>query len=203
MNPTQYNLFEEYSLGIKRAIEKNVMLENAREGDKVDVVYATPPVAFAKYLHAVKNSQQPGPNVNFYLENITYGQNENLLGFNKTLFKNTYIRPPQVYKISYKAVVYCNNETDGDIIMSQILMAMPFNRPYVFTINNQYATVYASDPANETVVEAGEGKDKISRRSVIINIHRAYLEYPIREVRSIIKEFNLTYNTIEGEILSV
>lgn len=203
MNPAQYHLFEEYSLGIKRAIEKNVMLESTREEDKVDVVYATPPVAFAKYLHAIKNGQQPGPNINFYLENITYGENENLLGFNTTILNGAYIRPPQIYKLSYKAFVFCNNESDGDILISQLLMAMPFNRPYTFIVNNQWATVYTSEPANETVVEAGEGKDKISRRSVVINIHRAYLNYPIREIRRFIKEFNVQYNIIEGDIVNV
>lgn len=203
MNPTQYSLFEEYSLGIKRGLEKTVCLEHNREEDKVDVVYATPPLAFAKYLHSLKNGTQPGPNVNFYLESIEYGQNENLLGFNKSMIGGAYVKPPQVYKLTYKAFIFCNNETDGDILLSQILMNMPFNRPYVFKVNNQWATVYANNPANETVVEAGDGKDKVSRRSVSITVHRAYLDYPIVEIRRFIKEFNLTYNIANGETINV
>lgn len=193
MKNVQYKLFEEYSLGIKKALEQTVYLAHSREEDKVDVVYATPPVAFAKYLHTVKNGQQPGANVNFFLEGLEYGTNENLLGFNKLLVNGAYIRPPQIYKLTYKAYVFCNNESDGDMIISQILMGMPFNRPYVFIINNQYATVVAKDPQNETVAEAGEGKDKISRRSVNIIIQRAYLDYEIKEVSRFIKEFNIGY----------
>lgn len=194
MSPIQYKLFEDYSLGIKKAIENSVFLEHSRKEDKVDVVYATPPIAFAKFLHGIKNGQQPGANVNFYLEGIEYAQTENLLGFNRTIHNGAYIRPPQIFRLTYKAYVFCNNEIDGDILVSQMLMGMPFNRPYVFTINNQYATVYASEPTNETVVEAGEGKDKISRRSVKITIHRAYLDYDIREISRFIKEFNLEYS---------
>lgn len=195
-----FALFQEYGLGIKQALEQICELEDMGEEDKIEVFYATPPLAYAKYVNKIVNGENPGATISFYLRGIEIPHDQMMNGYGTltrefSTGETINMRAPQICKLNYKVTIICNNDLEGDILQQQILMGMPFNRNYYFMVNNQYACCYAENPENETTVEAGDGKDKLVRRSLDVVISRAYMEYPIRQIKSFIKEFNLEYRS--------
>jgi hypothetical protein len=195
-------MFTDYAKGVMQGLEELCFLDDMAERDKVMVFYATPTMAFAKVVANIQNGEDAGSNISIYLKSIEYNKEQTMNGYG-TLHYSTdnstvIMRAPQIYQLNFQATILCNTETEGDILQAQILMGMPFNHNYYFMIDNQYACCYAQDPENASSVEAGTGNDKFSRRTVTIIVPRAYLEYPIRELKGMVKEFNINYNLIGG-----
>ena len=201
--PTEFTLFIEYGRKIKKFLMENMYLSRYGDGaDNVNVTYASPPRAFAKFLVPVINGSNLNPTVAFYLSNIEYLGNENLLGFvsekvrvSDTAFK--YIPPPIICKLTYKVSIMVANETDGDILQYQILANARKQRPHAFAVDGQWATCYTENPSNDTNIEPGEIQDKVSRRSVDLVIPRAYLPLDYDLYDGIIREINIAYETAE------
>ena len=197
----EFITFEEYANIVKLALENISHDNNMGEVDPVKVIYATPPAAFAKFKGEVKNGQRPGPLVSFYLANIAIESNDQLGGYASVWVDKTYkYRAPIVARLTYTVTINAIKESQADLLQSQIIMAMPFNRPYATKINGQWATMEAKDPQNLTTVEIETDGDKVSKRQLSIEIPRAYFDYPIQVNNKFIKEINSRIYSVEKEL---
>lgn len=195
----EFATFEEYAICVKEALENITHDYNMGEQqDKLTVLYATPPIAFAKYVQDTENGQKPGPLVSFYLSNISIEPNEQLGGFASVLVEKKYnYKAPVIAKLQYKVTINAVKESQADLIHSQIIMAMPFNRPYATNLNGQWVTMEAKDFENESSVEIESDKDKVSTRTGTIEIARAYFDYPIQVNDRFIKSINSHIYSVE------
>ena len=80
---------------------------------------------------------------------------------------------------------------------------MPFNRPYATQLNGQWVTMEAKDFENASTIEIETDKDKTSKRTGIIEIHRAYFDYPIQINDRFIKSINSHIFSIEKVATSI
>ena len=106
-------------------------------------------------------------------------------------------KAPIIAKLSYKVTINAIKESQADLIQSQIVMAMPFNRPYATTLNGQWVTMEAKEFENESSVEIESDKDKVSTRTGTIEIARAYFDYPIQVNDRFIKSINSHIYSVE------
>jgi hypothetical protein len=199
--PSEYNLFVYIGRAVKNYIIKNTHLSRFgdRPEDGINVSYASPPRAFAKFLVPVINGQNLNPTITFYLSNIEYAQGENLLGFateksiNLSTKTTTYTPAPIICRLTYKIMVMVANELDADILQYQLMAYAPFKRPYAFAIDGQWATGYIKETSNDTNIEPGDIQDKVSRRSLDFIVPRAYLPLDYGTYTGLINEINLDY----------
>lgn len=194
----KFKEFEQYAKIVKDALENVTHDYSMGEEEKLSIIYATPPVAFAKYKQNTVNGQKPGPLISFYLSGVEIPQEEQLGGFCQVLLEKKYgYRAPIIAKLHYKITINAIKESQADLLQSQIIMAMPFNRPYATNINGQWATLEAKDFENESNVEIESDKDKVSTRTGTIEIARAYFDYPIQVNDKFIKGVNSHIYSIE------
>ena len=97
----QFIVFEEYAKTVKEALENILHDYNMGEKDKVQIIYDTPPVAFASFSQHTVNGEDPGPLVSFYLKNIEIDTSEQLGGFATVLLEKRYN-----YKAFYITVAF-------------------------------------------------------------------------------------------------
>ncbi len=187
----EFVTFEEYAKVVKKSLEGIVHDYNMGDIDAVAVIYATPPVAFADFIQHTVNGQDPGPLVSFYLSGIEINSSEQLGGFKSLMIDNKYtMRAPIVAKLQYKITITAVKESQADLLQAQIVMAMPFNRPYATKLNGQWVTMEAKDFENESSVEIEADKDKVVTRTGTIEIARAYFDYPVQVNNKYIKSIN-------------
>ena len=105
--------------------------------------------------------------------------------------------------MQYEVTINAIKESQGDLLQSQIVMAMPFNRPYATQLNGQWVTMEAKDFENASTIEIETDKDKTSKRTGIIEIHRAYFDYPIQINDRFIKSINSHIFSIEKVATSI
>lgn len=199
--PSEYALFVQYGRAVKNFIINNTHLSRYgdRPEDGINVSYASPPRAFAKYLVPVLNGANLNPTITFYLSNIEYAENENLIGFanerkvNTTTETVTYTPAPIISRLTYKIMIMVVNELDGDGLQYQLMAHAPFKRPYAFAVDGQWATGYIKNTSNDTNIEPGDIQDKVSRRSADFIIPRAYLPLDYVSYTGLAKEINLDY----------
>ena len=200
----QFIVFEEYAKTVKEALENILHDYNMGEKDKVQVIYATPPVAFANFSQHTVNGEDPGPLVSFYLKNIEIDTSEQLGGFATVLLEKRYnYKAPIIARLQYEVTINAIKESQGDLLQSQIVMAMPFNRPYATRLNGQWVTMEAKGFENASTIEIETDKDKTSKRTGIIEIHRAYFDYPIQINDKFIKSINSHIFSIEKVATSI
>jgi len=204
MKPVEYTLFLNYTDKIKEFLIKNSYLKKYPKEENVQVFFATPPMAFAKFLIPVINGANLNPTISFYLNGIEYLQNENLLGYVEKPIRISetgflYLKPHLIYKLIYKVNILTTIEREADILQYQLLTKAPFNRPYPFKImNNEWGTVYSQSASIDTELIPGEAKDKIISRSLELIIPRAYLPVECEIHDGIIEEINIVYDTSNG-----
>jgi hypothetical protein len=202
MRERSFKLFRDYAAGVIQGIQELCYLDRMGSEDALHVAYATPDLAMAKYKTNVQNGQDPGPGISIYLSNIELAKEQTMNGYGTLNIADgarfVTMHSPQICTLIFKTTIICNNETEGDILQAQLIMGMPFNHNYYFMVDGQYACCYAENPENASSVEPGNSTDKINQRSCDIRIPRAYLEYPLYEIKSYIKSLNLSYNLIEG-----
>lgn len=182
----EFNTLEEYAGTVKKALKVSVADNNVSKDDRIEVIYATPPVAYAKMIEKVKNGSKPGPLITFSMSNINIDNNVQLNGFTTLTIldepKSYRLRAPLIANLSYTVTICCLTEAEGDMLQAQILLAMPFNRPYYTKLNGQWVTMIASDPENLTTIDVDENKDKITRKQLKITIDRAYISHAYESV---------------------
>jgi hypothetical protein len=206
MEDFKFNLFRDYNLIVQNALKQICFYDGAGK-DQVDIMYATPPMAFAKFLNKIQNGSSADPTISFYLKSINMLKEQNGNGWGTLSFVNGMniktIRNPQRCSLQYEVTINANSEIDGDWYQAQILLNMPFNRPYTSMLKEQFVVLYADSPENGSSVEPGDGKDRISKRTLTITIQTAYLDYPIREVNyGVIKKINTDYMIETGVMQS-
>lgn len=197
----EYIEFEEYANVVRKAIEDVTHDYNMGEGsDKLQVVYATPPVAFSKFIQDTQNGKKPGPLISFHLSGIEIEQGQQLGGFATLLIGGkTRIRAPIVARLNYEVNINAIKESQADLLQSQLMLSMPFNRPYATTLNGQWVVMEAKDFENLTTVELETDKDKISKRRAKIVVDRAYFNHPFQVNENFIKGINLELCSIEDK----
>lgn len=179
----EFNTFLEYATSVKNAIKNVTHDDNMAKDEKVQVLYGTTSMAFAKYKEKILNGEKNGPLITFYLSGCEIDKSAQMGGYkllNRYFDKETYdLRAPVIVNLKYTVTINCIRESQADLLQSQLMLAMPFNRPYWSTLNGQFVTMVAEEPSNLSSVDVGNEKDKINRRQLIITIERAYIEYPI------------------------
>jgi hypothetical protein len=197
-----YLMFTEYANGIFEALKSCVhinAIEADYDEDKVNVIYATTDMAWEKYFYRISNGSNAGPTVSCYLSAIDEIREQTMGGYAtlNTIVNNSVrvIRAPLIYSLSFDLAFLGNNELELNILQEEVAKYFPFNRPYYFMIRGQYCCVYAESMQNESSVETSENKNKIYKRNSKLKIQRAYLDYPFREIRSFINNFNVRYTT--------
>lgn len=202
MEDTELQEIETYSLVVKQALEVIMHDNSMSKDDKLDIIYATPSIAFAKYKEKIVNGEKPGPLVTFYLSSMELKRGEQMGGYMFLNVSTGYrMRAPQIYSLKYTVTINCIKESQGDLLQTQILLGMPFNHPYAVKSNSQWVTMTTEDPQNLSSVDAGENKDKISRRQLVITIDRAYLDYDFKSIPSlddINKKIIVRLSSIDG-----
>lgn len=198
--PAEFTLFMNYIEKAKEFLTKNAYLKKFPKEENVQVFFASPPVAFAKFLIPVINGANLNPTISLYLSNIEYLSNQNQLGFvSKTVRVNEnsfmYVKPHLIYKLTFKINILAGNERDADILQYQLMTKAPFRKPYAFTILNQWGTLYVENPSIDTDLMPGEAKDRAIVRSLDLVVPRAYLPVESEIYSGIIEEINLNYET--------
>jgi hypothetical protein len=200
----QFIVFEEYAKTVKIALENILHDYNMGDKDKVQVIYATPPVAFASFSQNTVNGEDPGPLVSFYLKGIEIDAEDQLGGFTSILLQKRYnYKAPIVAKLQYEVTINAIKESQADLLQAQIMMAMPFNRPYATKLNGQWVTMEAKDFENASTIEIETDKDKTSKRTLRIEIPRAYFDYPIQENDRFIQSINSHIFSVEKVATSI
>lgn len=196
----EFVTFEEYANAVKKALEGITHDNNMGDVDPVMVIYATPPAAFAKFKGEAVNGQRPGPLISFYLSNIDIEPSEQLGGYYSVWIGKEYkYKAPIIAKLSYTVIINAIKESQADLLQAQIMMAMPFNRPYATMINGQWATMEAKDGQNLTTVEMETDGDKVSKRQITVEIARAYFDYPIQVNTKFINSINSHIYSVEKQ----
>lgn len=195
----EYIEFEEYGKVVLDAIKNITHDYNMGDGpDKVQVIYATPPVAFAKFSQETQNGKKPGPLISFYLSSIEVNPEEQMGGYATLLINDgkTRIKAPVIAKLTYTVDINAIKESQADLLQSQIMLAMPFNHPYATTLNGQWVCIVSDNFENQTTIELETDKDKVSKRQLSITIKRAYLNHPFQTNDKFIKGLNLSIYSI-------
>lgn len=195
-----FKTFEDYSLVAKKSLENVLHDDNMVRENKPQVIYALPPVAFSQFIQNTQNGEKPGPLVSIYLASISVDNSVQLGGWKKlTYYKNNFtIRAPIIAELDYRIVINAVKESQADLLLSQIMLAMPFNRPYATMLNGQWVTMVSSNYENDQEPELTE-KDKIIKRECELKIERAYLDYPIQVNSSFIKEINAHVYSVDSQ----
>ena len=197
----EYTTFEEYGTVVKNSLEGILHDYNMSNEDKVQVIYATPPVAFAKFSQEMVNGQKPGPLVSFYLSDIDIDREQQMGGWKTLLTSSGYrMRAPVIAKLSYRVTINAIKESQADLLMSQLILSMPFHRPYATMLNGQWVTMTVEDFENNTETEVSSDSDKISKRSTTIVIDRAYFDHPIQVNNSYIKKINTHIYSVDSSL---
>ena len=198
--PAEFTLFMNYAEKVKDFLTKNAYLKKFPKEENVQVFFATPPMAFSKFLIPVINGANLNPTISFYLSGIEYLPNQNLLGY---VSKNIRVGPQSfmiakphiIYKLSFKISILAGNERDDDILQYQLMTRAPFRKPHAFSILDQWGTLYTENPTLDTDLIPGEAKDRAIARGLDLIIPRAYLPVESEIYDGIIEEINVSYET--------
>ena len=181
-------LLEEYAKCVQECL-RNVLHDNQMAKDsKPLVIYATAPIAYAKMQEHFGNGGNIGPLITFYQSGIEVDHGVQM-GAWKVLpverSEGNYLyRAPIICKISYTVTINALTEIQADMLQAQIMQATPFHRPYYTKFNGNFVLIENTECRNLSSVEAGENKDKVSRRELTLVIDRAYLNYDIKELNA-------------------
>ena len=180
VKPREFFFFRKYIVAVRDWLRKNVYLSVYPEDENVTVAFQTPNNAFAKWVHPVINGEQLSPNISFHLSEPEYADNENNLGFVKEYLdhkdgKLLEAKPPLIYKLSFPCSIYSRNQPEMDVILYQITSKARFNKPAVFSVDGQWAQLYATNLRHETNLEPTDAQTKLYRWGLDLVIPRAYL----------------------------
>lgn len=181
-------LFEEYAKCVQECL-KNIVhdYQMAKDSEPL-VIYATAPIAYAKAQEHFANGTNVGPLITFYQSGMEVDHNVQMGAWKVLPVErdegNYLYRAPIICKITYTVTINALTELEADMLQAQIMQATPFHRPYYTKFNGNFVLIESTDYKNLSSVEAGENKDKVSRREITLVIDRAYINYDIRELNA-------------------
>jgi len=182
----EFNTLEGYANCIKECLEKITHDYQEAKDSKPKIAYATDPIAYAKEQNYFANGSNVGPLITYYQSGIEIDHGQQMGAWKYMTCRrssgNFKYRAPVICSIKYTVSVMSMTERQADLLISQIMLATPFSRPYYTVYNNQYVLIQSSEPTNVGSVEVGENQDKVSKREVTLRIERAYLDYPIEDL---------------------
>lgn len=199
----EYNSLEEYANCVLQCLKNITHDYLMAKDDEIMVMYATPPVAYAKWEEKFGNGGNIGPIITFYQSGIDVKDNETMGAWKYLPVRrsegNYRLRAPVICSIKYTVTISALTETQADLIITQIMTATPENRPYYSKLNGQFVLIKSSEPTNIGSVDAGENKDKVSQREITLTIERAYLNYDIKELNAGLIQFDPNDKPTETE----
>lgn len=182
--PSEYDLFVLYGKKTKEFLTKVFYLNRYKPTENVDVAYATPPRAFAKFLVPVLNGGNLNPTVTFYLEGTEYLEGENLLGFVKEYKKigekAKAVPAPLIFKLNYKVTITTATPIDCDRLSYQALAYARKNNKMATFHDGQWIEWHAHSLSDDSSPDPGLD-DKIVKKSFSLSIPRAYLPVDFAE----------------------
>lgn len=188
MDYTDFNTLEEYALCVQNCLKIITHDDLMAKDSRVLVIYATPPIAYAKMEEHFANGENVGPIITFYQSGIEvdHGQQMGAWKYLPVIRSegNYLYRAPIICKIKYTVTVYALTEAQADLLCMQIMQGTPFHRPYYTKLNGQFVLIESSEPTNASNVEVSENKDKLSKREITLTIDRAYINYDIKELNA-------------------
>jgi hypothetical protein len=191
VKPLEFFLFRNYTVAVKKWLEKNTYLSTYSHDDNVTVAFMTPERAFAKYIYPTINGATTSPNINFYLSGNEYVDGENHLGFVRE-YKNfdddkmtKVLKAPLIYKLTYSCTIFTRNLPEMDVLLYQILTKAHKNAKAAIEVDGQWAEIVAGNPTNETELSPAEAQDIIHRWAIELTIPRAYVPMDFEERRTI------------------
>lgn len=188
----EFKTFEEYALCVQNAIKGIVHDDSMAGADKVQVIYATPSVAFGKFSQETVNGQKPGPLISFYLSEISMPSEMQLGGWKYLTVNNSYtMRAPIIARLKYHITINAIKEAQGNLLQSQLFMGMPFNRPYATKLNGQWVCMTVEGADIDDDVEISNDGDLVVKKELDLTVDRAYFYHPIQINESFIKKVNL------------
>ena len=183
-----FNTLEEYSKCILECLNNILHDYQIAKDEKPLVIYATPSIAYAKMQERFANGMNDGPLITFYQSGIEIDKSVQMGGWKIMPVKrsegNYLMRAPIICKINYTVTINALTEIEADMLQVQIMQATPFHRPYYTKLNGQFVTIVSDDPKNLSTVDAGDDKDKTTKRELILTIQRAYINYDIKELNA-------------------
>lgn len=182
----EFNTLEEYASCIQDCL-KNCTHDFLLAIDTpVTIIYATAPIAYAKEQEHFGNGSNIGPLITFYQSGIEVPPEETMGAWKRLPVQrssgNYLLRAPVICRIKYTVTISALTEAQADMLCVQIMQACPKNRPYYSKLNGQFVCIESDEYTNVGSVDAGENKDKISKREITLTIKRAYLSYDIKEL---------------------
>lgn len=201
----EFKTFEEYAEVVKSSLEALLHDDSMAKEDQVQVIYATYPVAFAKFSQATLNGQKPGPLVSFFLSGIEIDHSQQLGGWKRLNVSTGYsMRAPVIAKLTYRITINAIKESQGNLLQAQLFMGMPFNRPYATKLNGQWVTMTVEEAdIDDDDVEIESDDDIQVKKELDLVVDRAYFEHPIQVNNNYIKEVNIHLYSVDsgkGEI---
>lgn len=192
----EFNTLEEYAKCVLEYLKNVTHDYQISKDDRVKVVYATSPVAYAKAQENFLNGSNSGPLITFYQSGVEIKKEEQMGGWKVAPITrdegNYLMRAPIICSIKYTVTINALTEAEADLLQYQIMSTSPFHRPYYTILNGQYVLIESTEFTNLGSVDTGENKDKISQRQITLTIDRAYLHYDIKELNAGIIKFTGT-----------
>lgn len=184
----EYNKLEQYANCIQECLKNCTHDYQLATDTPVTVIYATAPIAYAKEQEHFGNGNNIGPLITFYQSGIEVPPEETMGGWKRLAVQrdsgNYLLRAPIICRVKYTVTISALTEAQADLLCIQIMQAAPKNRPYYTKLNGQFVCIWSDEFTNTGSVEAGENKDKVSRREMSLTIPRAYLDYDIKELNA-------------------
>lgn len=188
MDYNDFNTLEEYALCVQNCLKICTHDDLMEKENRSLVLYATPPIAYAKMEEIFANGGNVGPLITFYQSGIVIdkGQQMGAWKYIPLIRKegNYLYRAPIICSIKYTVSIFAMTEAQADLLCMQIMQATPFHRPYYTKLNGQFVLIESDEPTNVGSVEVSENQDKVSRREITLTIDRAYINYDIKELNA-------------------
>jgi hypothetical protein len=192
------DIFKNYTEVVEQGLKDILSDYNIGKDDGPYVAYGKTPAAFAKFLENIRNGKKVGPLITYTLSSVNINHNQQMLGFGSLRVESGgYIiqRPPLIATLDYTIEINALTEEEANIFSIELLMKAPFARPYATMRDGQWVTFTIEEPNGKSEVE---NEDMVFKKTLKLNIQRAYLDYTMKEIKDrIIGDIRLNVVSVE------
>lgn len=172
--------WKKYSSTLKSFLENASRLPDVSSENNTVVIYATPKVAYAKYIIPMINGKTTVPVISFTLVEETMNPNPGPV-YPVFEFKGDgereviKFRHPIIKSLKYKCDLYTLTIRDADTILTQLEHLSNEYRPYYTKIDGQGTEYYIKNVSIETVLNPESGSVKVIHNSFNVEVPQAKL----------------------------
>ena len=174
--------FKNYTEVVDQSLKEILSDYNIGKDDGPLVTYGKTPAAFAKFLENIKNGKQVGPLITYSLSGINIDHRQQMLGYGSLRVESggyKIQRAPLVATLDYTIEINALTEEQANIFSLEMLMKAPFSGPYATMRDGQWITFTIEEPNGKSEVE---NEDMVFKKTLKLNIQRAYLDYTLKEL---------------------